>query len=133
MKKIIHYNDNGDYINGIDSKDYIIIEKDNQDIDDKYVNSYGKKFSDSRTLRKGDIVIRRLYVISFGDFKRDKYFDNNYNIYFSRFKKYVKYNHGKENIRKIQEVLDTKNSVFNFDGVKRKIINLFSKELKIHS
>ena len=124
MKKIMYYNDDGDYIIEMDSTDYIIIEKDNQRISDKYVNLYGKKFSDSKALIKGDLIIRRLYIIVLEKFECG--------IYFNKFKYYMQYNHGKEHGCKVKKVLDTKNSVFNFDGVKHKIISIFSKEMKIY-
>ena len=125
MKKITL--DIGDHIHLLDSTDYMKIEKNNQYINDKYVDYRGKKFneydySERGDLKKGNLIIRLLY---------DVYLDSDNCLYFRKFKYYIIYLNSKEYLKKIKQNLDTKNSVFDFDGVKRNIIILFLNGVKI--
>lgn len=128
MKKIVYYSYNE--IRIYDSTDYIKIEKDNQNIDDKYVDYLGNKYNEYNSLDEGDLIIRCLYYISF-----------HYDSFTTRFKK-LKYYYrypieideeiGKR-IDKIKENLNTYNSVFNFDVIKNRIIRIFSIKIEINA
>ena len=127
MKKIVF---NGQFgLSAYDSTDYIILEKDNQRISDKYVDYWGHKINEYGDLKKGDIIIRELY-----------YFYH-YGDYLLRFKKFKHYNklpnfktlidkQKSNKISKLNKNLDSKNSVIDFDMIKKWIIALFSEEIK---
>ena len=108
-----------------DSTDYIKIEKDDQYVDDKYVDYYGKKFNEYNRLYNGQLIIRDLYCVLFD-------FYDNYRVCFKKYKHYGSY-YGEEEIE-FNKALNTKNSVFNnikFDVVKHRIVNLFSRDVEI--
>ena len=130
MKKLVYYSNNIMTIN--EPTDYIILEKDNQDIDDKYVDYRGKKFNEYNDLEKGDLIIRGFYHICFFNFHH-----NNYNIIFKNFKYYVKHRHDLDYTDKVKSGLRTKNSVIDFDNTFEKnffenIVNIFSEEATIY-
>ena len=103
-------------------KDYITIEKDNQYISDKYIDLVGNKFNeykDSGALKKGDVVIRELYYILF--LNADIF------VRFNKFKYYDRHS----NTSRIKQGIRTKNSTFDFDYIKGKIVEIFSRDVKI--
>ena len=112
------------YIPLVDPKDYIKIEKDDQHVDDKYVDASGKKFNEYDDLYKGGIIIRGLYRVDFRG--------HNYLIVFKKFKFYELY-YG-NTARKISRILNNKNSTYfsyvNFNFVKKRIVDIFSNEIK---
>ena len=124
MKKIVH-----GYVNSFnifDPKDYIIIERYGQHISDKYVNLLARKineYKDEDILKKGDVVIRVFYYIEFG-------YINTY-VQFNKFKYYEVYRNSYELTSKLKQDIRMKNSGFYFDYVKERIVNIFSRNLKI--
>ena len=111
----------------LDPKDYIIIEKDRQRISDKYVDLDGNKINEYRyedELKKGDVVIRGLYYI--------KFWDDDISACFRKFKFYEVYRNDYRLTPELKQGIRTKNSTFYyFDGIKDKIVKLFSKNIKI--
>ena len=125
MKKIV-YQHNGRLVAMLDSKDYIKIEKYNQNISDKYVNLWGNKISGHkgvRALKKGDFVIRKFYYICFG------YYD--ISVYFMKLKCYGIYRNGEEYTPELNLGIKSKNSTLDFDDIKDRIVRVFSKDVKI--
>ena len=126
MKKIAYeYNVNFDIL---DPKDYIIIKEDNQNISDKYVDFDGKKINEydyDDALKKGDVVIRGFYYIWF--------YDDHIIVNFSKFKYYDRYRNIDEFTSKLKQDIRMKNSSFDFDHVKGKIIEFFSKEIRLYN
>ena len=125
MKKIVYgYTYTLDML---DPKDYIIIEEDNQRISDKYVDYDGYKINEywgSKALKKGDVVIKGFYYIWFGDYTCTS-------VGFNKFKYYERYKEGKEYTSGLKKGLKIKNSIFNFNYVKKKIVEIFSKDIRI--
>ena len=123
MKKIV----DGDIstYNILDPKEYIIIEEDNQRISDKYVDFYGKKINEYKdsVVLKNDIVIREFYCIWF--------FWGYIYLRFRKFKHYNKYHWGEEFFPKLKQGIRAKNSVFDFNNIKDKIVEIFSGDIKI--
>ena len=126
MKKIVcGYSS---FLEILDPKEYIIIEKDNQRISDKYVDLDGKKFNeyeDCRVLKKGDVIIREFYRISFWIWNEGIF------VYFGKFKCYDRYSVSNERTLELKQGMRMKNSAFDFYYVKDKIVDLFSRDMKI--
>ena len=126
MKKIAYeYNVNFDIL---DPKDYIIIEKDNQRISDKYVDFDGKKINEYEginALKKGDVAIKVFYYIWFrgGDIV----------VYSKKPKYYYLYKIGRDHILGLKQGIRTKNSYFDFDDIKGQIVKMFSRDVKIET
>ena len=124
MKKIVcGY---ASFLNTLDPKEYIIIEEDNQHISDKYVDSSGKKineYNDSVVLKKGDVIIREFYYIWVSN---DHIF-----IKFNKFKYYDIYRNSDELTPELKQSIRMKNSVFDFNHIKKRIVDLFSTNIKI--
>ena len=126
MKKIVYGYANSFDI--IDPKDYIIIEKDNQRISDKYVDFRGNKINEYRDedeIEKGDIVIRGLYEIDFGFLVR------HISVNFRKFKCYDTYRSDEEYTPELKQGIRAKNSVFDFDDIKDQIVKIFSRDIEI--
>ena len=122
MKKIVHRYDR--ILDILDSKEYMIIEEDNQRISDKYVDFDGDKineYKDENKLKKDDVIIRGFYYIWFGR--------GYISINFRKFKFYEKYEN--EYTPEIKQGIRDKNSFFDFNLVKIRIVDLFSKNIEI--
>ena len=122
MKKIVYVHNN--YLDIIDSKEYIIIEKDNQRISDKYVDVMGDKMEKYGALKKGDIIIRGFYYIQFR-------YDTDILVCFVKFKFYEKYRNDNKNTPGLKQDIRTKNSYFDFNHIKKRIVEMFSRNIEI--
>ena len=124
MKKIVQgYTD---ITSILDPKDYIIIEKNKQHISDKYVDIDGDKINEykrKKALKKGDVVIKGFYNIGF--------WDEHMSVYFEKFKYYDRYRNNYRLTPKLKKGIKSKNSVFDFNHIKKRIVDLFSKEIRI--
>ena len=127
MKKIIYEYEYDRILDILDSKEYMIIGEDNQRISDKYVDFDGKKineYKDEDELKKGDVIIREFYYIWFGDYA-DIFLN------FRKFKYYEIYRNSNEYTHRIKQGLKIKNSIFNFNYVKKRIVEIFSGDIEI--
>ena len=126
MKKIAKKEDRFNYIFHVfDSTDYIILEKDNQRISDKYVDFDGNKYNEYPNLEKNSIIIRNIYMLEF--------FSDGLTIYFRNFKNYKYYEpSGSFDKMMIDSSLNNKNSAMNFYYKKDLIENVFSKVIEIN-
>ena len=111
----------------LDPKDYVIIEKDRQRISDKYVDLDGNKINEykrKKVLKKGDVIIRGFYYIDFWD-------EEDITLFFKKFKYYDIYRNSNELTSKLKQCIKSKNSTLDFDIVRERIINTFSRNVKI--
>lgn len=127
MKKMI-FEDDRQFIRILDSKDYIIIEEDDQHISDKYVDIKGNKIneyndSDSDYLEEGDLIIRQIYYIGFDLYVPD--------AIFKYFKYYNVYDAYSREAHKLKPNLGIGNSVFDFDFIKDILVRIFTLEVNI--
>ena len=123
MKKIALVGDDRN-LHVYNSSDYIIFDKDNQHISDKYVDYNSIKINTYKDLGKGDIIIRQIYFIDFHK--------NNYEIFFKKTKHYGKYVSDHDYTDNMKENLNTKDSIFNSDDVmKGTVINVFSNKMNV--
>ena len=112
----------------LDPKDYVIIEKDNQRISDKYVDLWGdkiNKYGKGKALKRGDVVISKFYDINFGVKNLD------ISVYFKKPKYYDIYRNSDELTPELKQVIKSKNSILDFNYIKIRIVELFSKDIKI--
>ena len=125
MKKIVYGFFSFDILN---PKEYIIIEKDNQRISDKYVDFYGDKISEYegiKALKKGDVVIRGFYYILFWK-------DEDISACFRKFNFYKRYRDDYPYESSLKQSIRTKNSHLDyFDKIKKQIVDMFSRNIKI--
>ena len=125
MKKIANFS--GVIIMVSDSMDYIILEKDNQLISDKYVDEMGNKINMRDNLKEGDLIIREFYYIYFSS--------DHYELVFTKFKHYELRSNEYFHPDDMKEKLRTEDSFFHpnsdFDDVKDNIISVFSNKMGI--
>ena len=133
MKKIVYGYDNNTFLHIFDPKDYIIIESYGQHISDKYVDYDGKKINGYDmykknyryfSLKKGNIVIREFYQIWFGD-------SNDISVGFRKFKYYDINRDSDEHKFELKQGIRMKNSIFDFNHIKKRIVEIFSRNIEI--
>ena len=119
MKKASY--DRAEHLVILDSTDYKEIPQNHKNIDDKYINMFYQKFNKYEKLEEGSVLIKGLYYIDFTD--------DDIAIYFNGFK-YYHYFLSSSRLDKIKFILDTKNSVLDFNMKKNDIIKIFTYECK---
>lgn len=130
MKKVINLKQSGMYSeNGclhiFDSTDYLIIQKDNQHIDDKYVDFNGNEYNKYTDFKENDIVIRKICKLYLGGHHDSCLCFN------SQRRSYELFRFNYDKTREINLNLNTRNSLIDFDNRKKSIIMIFSKDISI--
>ena len=126
MKKIVcgYYS----VLHILDPKDYVIIKEDRQRISDKYVDLDGDKFNEYKgedELEKGDVIIRGFYWIKFWERSVDM------PVFFNKFKYYELYSNSEELTPELNQGIRMRNSVFDFNHIKKRIVEMFSRDIQI--
>ena len=118
MKKIIISRDN--YIRIFDLADRIKIQKDGEIIGNKYVDSENIKLNSYTSTEEGDIIIRELCYICY---------DDEIYLYLIKHRYYRIF--GKHDSIKDDVLLGlkNKNSVIDFNTMKKRVISLFLKKI----
>ena len=129
MKKIMTLNRiNYDiYIFIYDSTNYLII-KDNQYIDDKYIDYLGNRFNTYKKLEDGDILIKCLYFIKFKFNEKSSFYINFEN---QKFYDHIEVNKNLNLSKEIRAKLNSNKSIIKFESMKFFIIKIFSMSAKI--
>ena len=81
------------------------------------------EYRDENKIKKGDVVIRKFYYINF--------WGVNISVHFSKFKHYAIYGNNYSYTPELKKGIRMRNSVFNFNNVKKRILNLFSRDVGI--
>ena len=121
------------YIFFYDLNDYIILKEDNQRISDKYIDYSGEKINTYKKLKKGDVLLKLLYEISFRDDEDYEDGGDYFYIGFSNLSYYIHHKMTTDDIKKIYSIIKSKSSMVEFEVQKKTVLSLFLEQIKAKS